>query len=82
MNNFRVVVNGNSGDGFLYRIEDVHKTDAFPSAHEVEPFVKHGPYGLCCASSIEDLKKRLRELLVACDKPAMYLTRQELREQK
>ena len=78
MNNFRVIVSGNSGDGFSYRIEDIYTG----MQGDVLPFVEHRPYGVCCATSVEELKKRLEELLEACDKPVMYLTAQELKERR
>jgi len=82
--NFRVIVSGNSGDGFHYRIEDVHPRpglDGF-TGREIHPFISHGIDGgdLCSAGSIEDLKALLKEMLVACDKKPMYITRPVLRE--
>jgi len=75
MDNFRVIISGNSGDGFSCRIEDVYTGER----SDVAVFVEHLP-GLCSASSIEDLKKKLTKMLTACDKPALVLTRQELKE--
>ena len=75
MHNFRVIVSGNSGDGFSFRIEDVY-TGGRPFYSQ---FVDHTD-GLHSGSSIEDLKTKLREMLAACDEKPLYLTRPELRE--
>jgi len=80
VSNYRVIVSGNSGDGFNYRIEDVYQNKGHYDG-EIAPFVNHLS-GLCFGSSIEDLKKELKEMLAACDKKLLYLTRQELKEWK
>ncbi len=75
MTNFRVIVSGNSGDGFRFRLEDV-----YGGPHEdVAPFVQH-PEGLLVASSVAELQARLRALLRACEQPVLTLTRPMLRE--
>ena len=76
MNNLRVIMSGNSSDGFLYRIEDVCEQEGF------SPFCEHQPYGIACGSTVDELKKRLKEMLAACEKPPLKLDTPRLREIK
>ena len=75
MNNFRVIVSGNSSDGFSYRIEDVYAG----FLDNVYPFVNHEP-SIVASNSVDNLKAILKQMLEACDKPPLRLTRQELVE--
>lgn len=82
--NPRVIVTGNSGDGFSFRIEDVVPEDRHNRHRDaygtiLAPFVRWEG-GLLSAPSIADLKSRLRLMLKACDAPALYLTDPELKE--
>jgi len=83
-NNFRVIVSGNSGDGFHFRIEDVDPKAGFDetTGREYGPFVLHGVDGsqLCTAGSVGGLKAKLREMIRACDKKPLYMTRPKLQE--
>ena len=67
MNNFRVIVSGNSGDGFHYRIEDVYDGQM----DNVSMFVQHIHDGLCSGASVDDIKRTLNAMLEACDKPVL-----------
>lgn len=73
--NYRVIISGNSGDGFIYRIEDIY----FRQASDISPFVQHIP-SIVSASSIEELKNILREMLEACDKKLLVLQPEQLVE--
>ncbi len=63
MANYRVIVSGNSGDGLFYRIEDVNLI----SDHRHGLFIKHNAR----TGSVEELRTRLKEMLVACDRPPL-----------
>jgi len=76
---FRVVVSGY--DGRLYKIEDVLSEEQFKRDSEwgcTTRIVEH-PQGWV-ASSKEELRQMLQQMLLACDKPTMTLTRPELIE--
>lgn len=64
---YRVIVDGNSGDGFRYRIEDMYDF----SKHGNYQIVSHGEDVLAARGSLDDLRKKLREMLAACDKPLL-----------
>lgn len=72
--NFRVIVDGNSSDGFWYHIEDVIEKNG------CHPIIRHEPYGIACGHDLKDLKKTLRAMLVACDKPVCVIDSPKLRE--
>lgn len=72
MANWRVIVSGDSSDGFFYRLEDV---DLSPEISDYGPFIVHAnPLEAC---SVAELKKVLTDMLAACDKPTL-VHKQEL----
>lgn len=71
--NPRVIVSGNSGDGFNYRIEDVYNgSNPNMFGDRVSLFVNHSQ-NLVCASSVKDLKRTLQAMLDACNKPVLAI---------
>lgn len=67
MANWRVIVSGDSGDGMLFRLEDV---DLSPNLSDRDLFIAHLPTPLI-GCSVEDLKQTLRDMLAACEKPTL-----------
>ena len=69
------VVRVYDGDGgFVYTVEDVVDR---PNAY---PFVRHEPYGLVAGDSVDGLKRRLKQMLAACDRPLWELVPHHLRK--
>jgi hypothetical protein len=64
-----------AGESWTYRIEDVVK-EMFSERLAFAGWV-NGPL---CASSKDELRKRLREMLKALDEPMLELTKPVLRE--
>lgn len=69
---YRVVVTGDTSDGFVYTIEEVWIGTRSPFLPPTHPIVRHQE-GLLVEASMEKLAKRLDRLKEALDKPILAL---------